>query len=796
MKEPGHDRILPIGRLLPALAIILGCLSSAWAAAPAPLTTLGAIRGVTNAEAMHQVIPVNFQASVGYSRGYENLLFVQDGDAAIFVRAPEGTQLLPGDRILIRGKLLASFRPLVMADSVTLLRHDAQPKPLPVTFDELIRAQHDSQLVTVHALVRAADILASGPNLVRSARLQMITEGGHFEANIDSDDANALADLLDADVEITGAAAGKFDDKMQQTGIILYVSSLANVKVLKRATANPWVLPVTPMDQVLAVYHIRDLTPRVRIQGIITYYQPGAAVVLQDGPRSLWVETHTRDPLQIGDQADATGFPDAHERLLTLTDGEIHDSHIRAPITPQPTTWHQLGYWSSNSPDGHLYDLVSIEGQVVTEVREASQDEYVVSSDGRLFTAIYRHPPINALPPMKQIPLGTTIRVTGICVTVETSSINPGEEVPFNILLRSFDDVAVVAEPSWMNNQNLIRLIFVLLLTVAGVSVWAALLNNKVRRQNAVLAARSDAEAMRERRLAQLEQRRSRVLEDINGVRPLAEILEEITAMVSFRLDGSRCWCEVADGARLGNYPPAPETLRVVSEQIPARVGPILGTVFAGFPRGSLPDAQETEAISIGVRLASLAIETRRLYSDLLHRSEFDQLTDINNRFSLEKHMDALIDDARRNAGIFGLIYIDLDEFKQVNDIYGHRVGDLYLQEVAVRMKHQLRVHDTLARLGGDEFAVLVSVVRNRAAVEEIALRIEHCFDEPFPIEGYVLHGSASVGLAIYPEDGATRDSLLSASDAAMYVSKHVRKNTTRVAADREDIPLAPKDRG
>jgi GGDEF domain-containing protein len=70
----------------------------------------------------------------------------------------------------------------------------------------------------------------------------------------------------------------------------------------------------------------------------------------------------------------------------------------------------------------------------------------------------------------------------------------------------------------------------------------------------------------------------------------------------------------------------------------------------------------------------------------------------------------------------------------------------------------------------------VVSVVRSRAIVEEVALRLEHCFEDPFTVEGYTLHGSASVGLAIYPEDGTTRDSLISASDAAMYVAKHTKR--------------------
>jgi len=214
----------------------------------------------------------------------------------------------------------------------------------------------------------------------------------------------------------------------------------------------------------------------------------------------------------------------------------------------------------------------------------------------------------------------------------------------------------------------------------------------------------------------------------------------------------------------------------VIREEIPARSGPLLGVLFAGLRTDSAPGAKEAEALAVGARAVALAIETRRLNADLLHRSEFDLLTDIHNRFSLEKGLNERIEEARQTAGIVGLIYIDLDDFKQVNDVYGHRIGDLYLREVAVRMKHQLRSQDMLARLGGDEFAALIPEARSRARVEEIALRLEHSFDEPIAVEGYVLQGSASFGIALYPEDGATRESLLSAADAAMYVTKSCKK--------------------
>ena len=240
------------------------------------------------------------------------------------------------------------------------------------------------------------------------------------------------------------------------------------------------------------------------------------------------------------------------------------------------------------------------------------------------------------------------------------------------------------------------------------------------------------------------------------------------------------------EGAALGNLPAENSRagLRVVEELIPSRCGAALGVICAAFGADTEPSDVETESLVRAAGLVRLAIETSRLYSDLVKRSEFDLLTGIHNRFSLERRIDLAIETARQSAGIFGLLYIDLNDFKQINDQLGHHTGDLYLKEVVLRMKNQIRPCDTLARLGGDEFAVVLPNVRDRDDVEEVMLRLGSSFTLPFTLEDCTFYGTASIGSAIYPADGNTRDSLLRTADGAMYTAKQTKPRKARNLSD------------
>ena len=748
-------------------AFVIACSSIAWAAPPAPLTTLKAIHSLSHAEAAKSP-EAAFEATVTYRRANESNLFVQDGDEAIYVYAKTDFKMSPGDRVLIRGKVHDTFRPIVSADAVTVLGRGAPITPVPATYDQLIRSERDCMLVRVTAKVQSADPVISSGQVTTHMRL--LLDGGIVDVYVDKGDRQVLNPMLDAEVEAVGVATARFDGKMQQVGVGLAVSSLDEIKVIKRSERDPWTLPLTEMDHVLDTYHVKNSSGRVRVHGTITYYQAGSAIVLQNGQKSLWIMTTMEEPLQVGYEADVTGFPDAHFGFLTLVGGEVQETGAYRPVAALPVTRSQL------TASRNVFDLVSVEGQVVSVVHESAQDQYVLVSEGQIFSAIVRRSQVGSAPPppLKDIPAGARVRVTGICVLQNS---NPFErEVPYDILMRSPDDIAMVARPTWRNVRNLTIAVSLLLVVLIVVGARAWVIERRMRRHSASLAA--------------VEQRRSHILEDINGSRPLTEILEQIAELVSFKLGGAPSWCQVADGARLGNVPPDVAKLRVAHREIPARSGPALGTLFAALRLGSAPTVNEAETLSRGVELATLAIETRRLYSDLLHRSEFDMLTDIGNRFSLEKRLDAQIEKAHAHASIFGLIYIDLDEFKQVNDLYGHRIGDLYLQEAALRMKRQLRSFDTLARLGGDEFAALVPRVRNRAEVEEISLRLEQCFNAPFALEEVSLRGAASVGIALFPEDGKTKDSLLNIADAAMYGKKRGKRQAAGNAGSGE-MPTA-----
>jgi hypothetical protein len=143
--------------VLAAILIVFGWASAVDAAVPGTLVTLHAVHELSHDEAA-QGLPVAFDATVTYYSGKDVDLFVQNGNEAVYVQFTKDAHLTPGDRVLVEGHARDSFRPDVVGDRVTLLRHGALPEPIPATFDQMIRGQLDCMRVKMHGVVRSADM--------------------------------------------------------------------------------------------------------------------------------------------------------------------------------------------------------------------------------------------------------------------------------------------------------------------------------------------------------------------------------------------------------------------------------------------------------------------------------------------------------------------------------------------------------------------------------------------------------------------------------------------------------------
>lgn len=179
--------------------------------------------------------------------------------------------------------------------------------------------------------------------------------------------------------------------------------------------------------------------------------------------------------------------------------------------------------------------------------------------------------------------------------------------------------------------------------------------------------------------------------------------------------------------------------------------------------------------------VAASAFRNAELLEQLHHQSLHDPLTGLPNKRLLEDRVDMTLADARRSGSLTGLLFIDLDRFKNVNDTLGHAAGDTILRQVAGRVRAELREVDTVARLGGDEFVVLLPKLGDIADAEIVARKLLGTLQEPFRADGHDLFVDASIGLAVGPHDGARYGDLLKAADAAMYAAKRGGRGTYRV---------------
>ena len=197
----------------------------------------------------------------------------------------------------------------------------------------------------------------------------------------------------------------------------------------------------------------------------------------------------------------------------------------------------------------------------------------------------------------------------------------------------------------------------------------------------------------------------------------------------------------------------------------------------------------------VSERTAELQAANRRLESEIgerlqaenlaRHLADHDVLTGLPNRRILEDRLTQALALSQRNRMQTAVMFVDIDRFKAINDSLGHAAGDALLKEISLRLVNQLRLGDTICRIGGDEFVVVLPEVKRSSDVAQVAQKVIEQLAQPVPLEARELIVTASIGIAVFPDDGGDAETLIRNADAAMYAAKELGRANYQFFTER-----------
>jgi len=213
------------------------------------------------------------------------------------------------------------------------------------------------------------------------------------------------------------------------------------------------------------------------------------------------------------------------------------------------------------------------------------------------------------------------------------------------------------------------------------------------------------------------------------------------------------------------------------SEPILDSSGKVLGAFGMYYNHPALPNDEESEDLLSAARLAGIVMERDQSQKRIRELAYSDELTKIANRASFYRELEKLIYSSERTKKSFGLLYMDLDDFKGVNDTLGHDNGDILLKEIATRLEAVCRDSDFVARLSGDEFCVLIGELEDDYTSSAVAQRCLDAVSRPVELTGRIVVPSCSIGIGHFPDDAKDFSTIMKVTDTALYYAKEQGKN-------------------
>jgi diguanylate cyclase (GGDEF)-like protein len=626
------------------------------------------LRTLTTAHEAHDIsleeaargFPVRIRGVVVYYDPYVDprhaALIVHDSTGSIFIGLPSHP-ILPlkaGTLVEVTGVSgTGDYAPVILNGHVKVIGSAQIPTTAPQpTMAELLAGSEDGQWIKVVGIVHSVHLQPM------NVTLDVSTGGGSIIATGPREAAKDYDSLVDAKVQIQGSAVPVFNGYRQMVGARILFPSLHEVKIVQPPPRDPYAMPPVPVAQLLWFSPGVVLRHRAHIRGRVTLHWPGRMLCIQESSDGLCMENPQLDKVQIGQLVDVVGFPTISDLKPTLENASFRAVGESMPLTATAVSIQQAFRGSLDR------ELIQIEGELIGEERAAGDLTLLLRSGDFVFSAIV--PKEKGVAGMLAWKEGSLIRVTGICsvrMDPSTTGLGSGLVKPdsVNILLRSFDDVAVMHSPSWWTASHTLAVLSIVGAFACASFAWIFVLRHRVE--------------------------------------------------------------------------------------------------------------QQTQAIRVS--------EER-----LRHLSQHDMLTGLPNRFLLNDRLMMALKRVGRFDRVLGVLMVDLDRFKEVNDSLGHHAGDLVLREVAARLVCAVRQTDTVARLGGDEFIVLLPDLHIAAEAEEIAGKIVAALSEPIDVEGTEVEISASVGISTSQEEYGDAEKLMHEVDAAMYQAKKSGRNGFQVYGD------------
>jgi diguanylate cyclase (GGDEF)-like protein/PAS domain S-box-containing protein len=745
--------------------------------APAPvpsgsehlLQSVQEVESLNNAEAI-KAFPVELKGVVTYSDPEWGLLFVHDQTGSIYINVHGTSEVYPsGTRVLVNGITgVGDVEPIVAQPRIHVIGPGLPIQPIQKSVAELDAGVADNQVVVTEGVLRPCD-------KTWDRICFRIVDGKALAWVVAPHPDSPIAQrLIGATARVRGVSGVHLDAANKRVAAQVFAYGLEDITVLESASQDPFSSPPIPIGSLRISDADQRFARYVHVRGTVTWESAGRFMV-QDSSGGISADTGNTAVLHAGSIVDVVGFP-SHGDLTALT---LSDSMVRISPTQLNADFAPLDLTAAEVVNRSLNGRrVRLKARLISQNIGAAGYVYQLEDGKQRFTATLLSN--NATREIVSLSSDALLQLTGVAVI---RSRTPKRSDSLQLLVESPADMVVLGQTGWFTFKHILSVLGGMSACVIATMIWITLLRRTVKKQTAINRIRLENELQLETKYQRLFERN---LAAVFRWRPDGFIVDFNMAFVELlgfqsrdELIGRSFWDFHADPAQREQLRLAPpeDALRNYETTLRRDDGVIV-YLLVNITPVQTPEGlvYETTAIDVTQQRHHQA-ELQKAKDAAVHDSLNDPLTGLPNRRLVSLRLASLLADARGKDSLIGLLYLDLDGFKAVNDTHGHAIGDAVLVQVAAYLQSRVRREDIVARLGGDEFMVILDNLHAREEAAQIAKILLDTLSSPFMVEGHEVAISVSIGISIFPESAYDAEELMKQADSAMYAAKREGKN-------------------